>query len=180
MRPTWDPTCGIEVTKSCFTIAKCATSWRHSLVEDWHYKLEDAGIISVSINIAMFGKRQASKTPERFKLNVEFPLVPESLEPHFSRDFPSCVEGIVQTKPGNYITSPVYAKAGKVKQFISPSQNLQTKRFISTFLITYGCLAEDVYNMKLRADDAFVLSFHKSGRFTIKSCLFWSLLKHIF
>jgi hypothetical protein len=93
----------------------------------------------------MFGKRQASKTPERFQLNVEFPVVPESLETQFSREFPCYIEGIAQTKPGNYITSPVYAKA-----------------------------AEDVYNMKLRSDDVFVLSFHKSGRTynVLLNCLF--------
>ena len=83
----------------------------------------------------MFGKRQASKSSdEHFELKVEFPLLPDSTGTQFRRDFTLYLDGLAQTKPGNYCTSPVYAKA-----------------------------AEDVYNMKLRPDDVFVLSFHKSG-----------------
>ena len=92
-------------------------------------------MILLSITTKMFGKRQSSKNSEHFELKVEFPLMPDSTGTQFRRDFPCYLDGVTQTKPGNYVTSPVFAKA-----------------------------AEDVYNMKLRRDDVFVLSFHKSGR----------------
>ena len=68
-------------------------------------------------------------------LPVGFTPIPESLEAKFQRDFPIYNEGIVRSEPGNYVTTPFYAKA-----------------------------ANQFYNMNLKADDVFVLSFPKCGK----------------
>jgi hypothetical protein len=83
---------------------------------------------------------------EKSSLTVEFVPTFESSDPKFLSDFPNYVLGTVRSEPGNYITSPPYAKA-----------------------------AESVYNMKLRPDDVFVMSFPKCGNISV-SLLFFQIL----
>ena len=75
---------------------------------------------------------------ERYPLEVGFRLMPDSLSPKFRKDFPSYIDGMSQTVPGNYLLFPEYPKR-----------------------------AEDVYNLKPRADDVYVLTFPKSGSFIL-------------
>lgn len=65
---------------------------------------------------------------------VKFELIPETLGGQFRKDFPPYVDGLVRTIPGNYITTPVYAKT-----------------------------AHEFYEMKPRKEDVYVLTFPKSG-----------------
>ena len=71
-------------------------------------------------------------------LPIKFVPTFESSDPNFCSDFPNYVLGTIRSEPGNYITSPPYAKA-----------------------------AESVYHMKLRPDDVFVVSFPKCGEYII-------------
>lgn len=71
---------------------------------------------------------------ERNALDVGFSAMPETLTEKFRNDFPSYIDGMVKTVPGNYVLFPEYPKK-----------------------------AEDVYNLKPRPDDVYVLTFPKSG-----------------
>ena len=71
---------------------------------------------------------------KKYSLQVEFVPTSESSDPKFLKDFPNYVLGTIRSEPGDYVTSPSYAKA-----------------------------AESIYNLKLRPDDVFVISFPKCG-----------------
>lgn len=64
----------------------------------------------------------------------KFELLPETLGGQFRKDFPPYIDGLVQTVPNGYITTPVFAKN-----------------------------AQEFYNLKPRSDDVYVLTFPKSG-----------------
>ena len=73
----------------------------------------------------------------RHPLNVKFVPIPETLpeDGQFRQDFPSYTDGLVEASPGGYITT--------------------TQVFAEN--------AENIYNLKPREDDVFVLTFPKSG-----------------
>ena len=97
--------------------------------------------LTFSILFAMSNKRQLTDS-----LQVNFVSIPESLETKFCKDFPNYVEGLIQSEPGNYVTTPPYTKA-----------------------------AQGIYNMNLRPDDVFVMSFPKCGK-----SFFFRSFKYIF
>lgn len=66
--------------------------------------------------------------------DVMFSPLVESHSPNFKRHFPNYKEGLVYSTPGNYVT-----------------------------LSEYPNNAAEVYNMKVRPDDIFVMTFPKSG-----------------
>ena len=70
----------------------------------------------------------------------------EEIDGKFCTDFPNYVEGLIQSEPGNYVTTPPYTKA-----------------------------AQGIYNMNLRPDDVFVMSFPKCGK-----SFFFRSFKYIF
>lgn len=70
------------------------------------------------------------------KLNVKFEIVPESLESSFQDLFPSYTEGIVNCVPGGYANAAPYSE-----------------------------VAESIYQIEPRKDDAWVITFPKSGKF---------------
>lgn len=76
-------------------------------------------------------------TGGRHPLNVKFIPIPETLpeDGQFRQDFPSYTDGLVEASPGGYITT--------------------TQVFAEN--------AENIYNLKPRPDDVFVLTFPKSG-----------------
>lgn len=65
---------------------------------------------------------------------VQFELMPQSLEAQFRKDFPPYVDGLVRTKPGNFVISPKFAEH-----------------------------AHKIYNFPPRNDDVYVLTYPKSG-----------------
>lgn len=67
--------------------------------------------------------------------HVHFELMPESLGAQFRKDFPPYVDGLVRSKPGNFIISPKFAEN-----------------------------ANKLYSFQPRKDDVFVLTFPKSGK----------------
>ena len=69
-------------------------------------------------------------------LPVKFVPTSESSDPKFRKDFPNYVLGTIRSEPGNYVTCPPYAQSA----------------------------AEKIYDMKLRPDDVFVISFPKCGK----------------
>ena len=71
---------------------------------------------------------------EKRKLDVQFEVVPETMEAQFRKDFPFYIHGMVRSVPGNYLTFPEYPKR-----------------------------AEEIYNLLPRSDDVYVLTFPKSG-----------------
>lgn len=81
---------------------------------------------------------------QRLHSNVKFVPIPESLsaEGRFRKDFPSYIEGAVESSPGGYVTSPVYAEH-----------------------------AEDILNFKPRPDDVFLLSFPKTGNTVLRTVI---------
>jgi hypothetical protein len=81
--------------------------------------------------------QKRSETAGRHPLNVKFVPIPETLAENgqFRQDFPSYTDGLVEASPGGYITT--------------------TQVFAEN--------AENIYNLKPRADDVFVLTFPKSG-----------------
>lgn len=85
---------------------------------------------------------------KRFKLDVQFEVMQETHGVKFRRDFPPYVDGLVKTVPGNYVTTPVFSKN-----------------------------AENIYNLKPRPDDVYVLTFPKSGMpyICLRCCLFISM-----
>lgn len=75
-------------------------------------------------------------------LQVKFSVVSGTLDDQFQKDFPSYMDGLVASSPGSYVTLPEYPKK-----------------------------AEDVYNLKPRSDDVYVLTFPKCGTQTSFACL---------
>lgn len=68
--------------------------------------------------------------------------MPQTLATEFRKDFPPYVDGLVRSLPGNYVTTPRFAKK-----------------------------ADDIYNFKPRDDDVYVTTFPKSGNVTSFSSL---------
>ena len=73
-------------------------------------------------------------------LTVKFAPVPGTKEERFQKDFPCYFDGLVRTSPGRYVTMPEYPKR-----------------------------AEEVYNLKPRSDDVYVLTFPKCGNTRIST-----------
>ena len=96
------------------------------------------------------GQLKRSETAGRHPLNVKFVPIPETLpeDGQFRQDFPSYTDGLVEASPGGYITT--------------------TQVFAEN--------AENIYNLKPRADDVFVLTFPKSG---ISSSIFTALVENL-
>ncbi|KZS13785.1 sulfotransferase family cytosolic 1B member 1 [Daphnia magna] len=90
-------------------------------------------------------------TGGRHPLNVKFIPIPETLpeDGQFRQDFPSYTDGLVEASPGGYITT--------------------TQVFAEN--------AENIYNLKPRPDDVFVLTFPKSGT-TWTQDLVWLLMNN--
>lgn len=70
------------------------------------------------------------------KLNIKFNIIPKTLEEPFKSLFPSYTEGLVRGEPGGYVMPAAYAEA-----------------------------AEEVYQLEPRPDDAWVITFLKSGKY---------------
>lgn len=80
----------------------------------------------------------SNESSGRHPLNVKFVPIPETLpeDGQFRQDFPSYTDGLVEASPGGYITT--------------------TQVFAEN--------AENIFNLKPRPDDVFVLTFPKSGK----------------
>ncbi len=65
---------------------------------------------------------------------VHFDVVAESLEPSFQKDFPNYRRGLARGTPGGFVLTPDFAK-----------------------------MADDVYNIPLRSDDTWIVTFPKCG-----------------
>lgn len=99
-----------------------------STVEDRGNITGEARRGKASVSIDMSTRNQ------RFNLGVGFELMPQTVAGQFRKDFPPYVDGLVRSLPGNYVTTPRFAKK-----------------------------AEEVYNFKPREDDVYVITFPKSG-----------------
>lgn len=87
--------------------------------------------------LAMPAQETSKTTGDRYPLNVKFIPIAETIskDGQFRQDFPSYTDGLVEASPGGYITT--------------------TQVFAEN--------AENIYNLKPRPDDVFVLTFPKSG-----------------
>lgn len=91
----------------------------------------------------------SNESSGRHPLNVKFVPIPETLpeDGQFRQDFPSYTDGLVEASPGGYITT--------------------TQVFAEN--------AENIFNLKPRPDDVFVLTFPKSGKQKKKNAkLIWN------
>lgn len=84
-------------------------------------------------------KERVRPNSARHPLNVKFVPVAETLpeDGQFRRDFPTYTDGLLTASPGGYVTF--------------------TQVMVDN--------AENIYNLKPRSDDVFVLTFPKSGTF---------------
>ena len=80
------------------------------------------------------GCTMSDASTERHVLPVVFDVVAESLEKAFQDHFTGHNEGVVRATPGGFVLSPQYAAK-----------------------------AEAIYNLPLRADDVWLVSFPKTG-----------------
>ena len=70
------------------------------------------------------------------KFNVEFKVIPETLEKPFTDLFPSFTNGLVRGEPGGYVMPATFTTE----------------------------VAKEIYEMQARKDDVWIITFLKSGK----------------
>jgi hypothetical protein len=78
------------------------------------------------------------KKSKGLQLNVKFNVIPKTRSKEFTDLFNGYTKGLVRSEPGNFVMTPLYGKH-----------------------------ADRLYRMEPRADDIWLLTFPKCGKFSL-------------